>query len=166
MKLQIVIVFIFGVKCTVSTNLTASVDTIAKIIGNITESDENPSTLIAFNCWPKAHKIDFAASIKLPTHMLSIDHRNISRHFKRHANSVRVFVDMRCAGSAEFLRKVDESYFGRPFRWILLGPDNDQLAEFAFLPDSEVIAAHFNEEGQLYNLNYGNFMLAQLDCPH
>lgn len=160
MNLQLVILFILGVQSTVSTNLPASVDTIAKILGNITESDDNPSTLIAFNCWPKAQQIDFAASMKLPTHMLHIDPRNVSRHFKRQANSVRVFVDMRCAGSAEFLRNVDGAHFGRPFRWILLGPDNEQLAALAFLPDSEVVAVHFNEEEQLYDLNYGNAMLA------
>lgn len=150
------ILFILGVKSAISTDSFTSIDTIAKIIGNISESDDNPSILISFDCWTKMERINFSTSMEIPTHMLNIGLRNISQHFTHNAHSIRVFLDMRCTGSDDFLHQFEEFYFGRPYRWILFGPDKDHLMDYDFLPDSEVIAVNFNEEMQLYDLKYGN----------
>lgn len=153
MNPQIVFFFvIISINCIASSEF---ISTIAKILHDVVKSDENPTILLTLMCWTIKQHAVFSKLIGIPTEMLT-KRKNITNQLtNQDVNIFRVLVDMRCVGNEQFLWQIDEIYFGRPYRWILLQPNPRDLMNLTILPDSDVLIIRTNEKLDQYNLEHG-----------
>lgn len=152
-----------------------------KLIRNVVENDDPHPSVWLKNCWSTTENVEFFKTNTNHTYkrLQGALEADVDWNGRRYYQNVWFAVDMACAASEEFVRKTNESYFGHPFRWILIDGNAAILDRLRLFMDSNVIFAHFEEADDRYVLGQGkihsffpysmrgnaNFTHLHQDCP-
>lgn len=135
----------------------------SQLITDLVTNEDVPVFLNIKLCWKKAEVIEFMKSSKFQMQFINFaDRLNVS--IDDSTNKIWFVVDMNCADGVDFVKnvwfprtvsfhssrdcwysfQVDEKYFARPYRWMLLNPSMDDLVEIKNRPlliDNNIIFA-------------------------
>lgn len=135
------------------------IEMMAHLIRDLIKNEENESIFWMKNCWQKHDSLKFIeslhVSIKLIKNSLAT---NFTKFDGENNRNVRIFIDMKCSDSIDFLKDVNQTYLGHPFRWIIVDGQDFVYEKLNILPDSNVILANFNENRSVYQLKQGKVL--------
>lgn len=129
------------------------------LIRSIIVNEDGFSSIWLKNCQSKSDNLNFLKttnrSFKLLQNALDVD-VNWMERCDRH--NFWFVVDLSCKASIDFVLKTNQTYFGHPFRWILIDGHVGIYENLHLLPDSNVIIAEFDEGTKGYILRQGTIL--------
>lgn len=138
---------------------SSRIQRISSLIHDIMANDDQHSSLWLKTCWPITENVHFLKSTqrsyKLLQHALEAD---VNWDETQHFHHVWLAVDMNCAESVRFVVNTSVTYFGHPFRWILIDGSDDVYERLHLLPDNNVILAEFDGGSARYGLRQGELL--------
>lgn len=138
---------------------SSRIQRISSLIQDVMANDDQHSSLWLKTCWPKTENLHFLKSTrrsyKLLQHALEAD---VSWDESEHFHHVWLAVDMHCEESVRFVVNTSGTYFGHPFRWILVDGTDDVYGRLHLLPDNNVILAAFDDGSDQYDLRQGELL--------
>lgn len=138
---------------------SARIKVLQNLIRNVVGNDDPHPSVWLKNCWSTTENLEFFKSITNHTYkrLQGALEADVDWNGRRYYQNVWFAVDMECDASEEFVRKTNESYFGHPFRWILIDGNAAIWDRLRLFMDSNVIFAHFEEAADRYSLRQGKF---------
>lgn len=127
------------------------VEVLSKLVSDVIENESGSAVLWAKICWSKINEFYFLINSSFPI-QFGI---SINLPIDGSINKQWFFIDMHCECSSIFLSKIDERYFGHPYRWIIADATNDSIQHLAFLPGSNIILANYDSNSNQYILKQG-----------
>lgn len=132
------------------------VESLARLMRDLIKSEKSESIFWLKNCWHKHDNLKLIksshVSVKLtntlfPTNLTKVDDEN--------NRNVWITIDMKCSDSNDFLKNVNQTYLGHPFRWIIIDGQESIYEKLSILPDSNVILVNSMDNHSKYLLRQG-----------
>lgn len=132
------------------------VESLARLMRDLIKSEKSESIFWLKNCWHKHDNLKLIkslhVSVKLTKTLFPI---NLTKVDDENNRNVWITIDMKCSDSNDFLKNMNQTYLGHPFRWIIIDGQESIYEKLSILPDSNVILVNSIDN------NHSKYLLRQ-----